>query len=176
MTLTEHYKNNRPLLYSILTGLFYFLFCLSLDFGDGTKVLFMTLMIFLPGLTFPLATCYYKTSDHSYSVIQKVSHLLLSVAIYHGSVWIFSGEGQIKYITVPAGFVGSLTFLLVIKYILNKNISLIQILLASIFSGLTFLQYELGGRQGLLMGISVFLWTIINGLTLNFEYRKTTYR
>jgi hypothetical protein len=176
MTLTDQYKNNRPLLNSILTGLFYFLFCWSLDFGDGTKGLFMTLMLFLPGLTFPLTTCYYKTSDKSYSDIRRVSHLLLSVAIYHGSVWLFSGEGRIKYITVLAGLVGSLAFLLVTKYILKKNISLIQILLASILSALAFLQYELNGRQGLFMGISVFLWTIINGLTLNIEYRKATYR
>lgn len=176
MTLTDQYKNNRPLLNSVLIGLFYFLFCCSLDFGDGTKGLFMTLMLFLPGLTFPLTTCHYKNSVNSYSDIQRVSHLLLSVAIYHGSVWLYSGEGRIKYITVLAGLVGSLTFLLVTKYILKKNISLIQILLASILSGLAFLQYELNGRQGLLMGISVFLWTIINGLTLNVEYRKATCR
>lgn len=176
MNWTNHYKNNRPLLNSILTGLFYLLFCCSLDFGDATKSVFMILMLFLPGLTFPLTTCYYKTSNTIYPDILKISHLILSVAIYHGSVWLFSGGGRIKNITVLAGLLGSLMFLLATKYMLKKNITFIQILLASILSGLSFLQYEMNGRQGLFMGISVFLWMIINGITLNVEYRKATYR
>ncbi|MBK9256610.1 MAG: hypothetical protein IPM42_14065 [Saprospiraceae bacterium] len=159
-----------------MTGFFYFIFCWSLDLGDGTKVIFMTLMLFLPGLTFPLTTSYYKTTNTSLSDIRKISHLTLSVLIYHGSVWLFSGEGRIKYITVLAGLLGSLTFLLATKYILKNNISLIRILLTSVLSGLAFLQYEWNGRQGLYIGISVFLWTLINGLTLNVEYRKATYR
>jgi hypothetical protein len=170
MNWTEEYKNNSPLLNSIMTGLFYFLFCWSLDFGDGTKGLFMTLMLFLPGLTFPLTTCYFKTTNTD---IQRISHLVLSVIIYHGSVWLFSGEGRIKYVTVLAGLLGSFLFLLVTKYLLKKNFSFIQILLTSIGSGLAFLQYEVNGREGLFMGIAVFFWTIINGLSLNIEYRKS---
>lgn len=176
MNWTEKYKSNKPLLNSVLTGFFYFIFCWSLDFGDGTKGLFMTLMLFLPGLTFPLTTCYYKTTNTSYSDIQKISHLVLSVIIYHGGVWLFSGEGRIKYITVLAGLLGSLFFLLLTKYLLKKNISLFQISLTSIGSGLVFLQYEMNGRQGFFMGISILLWTLVNGLSLNIEYRKATYR
>jgi hypothetical protein len=176
MKWKDQYKNNRPLLNSILAGLFYFLFCWSIDFGDATKGLFMTLMLFLPGLTFPLTTCYYKTEKNSYSDIQRISHLILSVAIYHGSVWLFSGEGLIKYITVLAGFFGSLVFLIVTKYLLKKEISFVQIILTSILSGLAFLQYEINGRQGIFMGIAVFLWTTINGLSLNIEYKKVIYR
>lgn len=174
MNWTDQYKNNRPLIHSLFTGLFYLLFCWSLDFGEGTKVLFMTLMLFLPGLTFPLTTCYYKTTITTYSGIQRISHLVLSVVIYYGSVWLFSGEGSVKYIAVLAGFLGSLLFLLVTKYLLKKNISFFQILLTSIMSGLAFLQYEVNERQGLFMGIAVFLWTIINGLCINVEYRKNT--
>jgi hypothetical protein len=176
MNWTDQYKSNRPLLNSLLTGMFYFGFSWSLDFGDGTKGLFMTLMLFLPGLTFPLTTSYYKTTNSSFSEIRKISHLALSIIIYHGSVWLFSGEGRIKYITVLAGLLGSLTFLLATKYILKINISLIRVLLTSVLSGLAFLQYEWNGRQGLVMGISIFLWTLLNGLTLNVEYRKATYR
>lgn len=60
MKLAEQYKNNRPLLNSVLTGLFYFIFCWSLDFADGIGVLFMKLMLFLPGLTFPLTSAIIK--------------------------------------------------------------------------------------------------------------------
>lgn len=175
MNWTDQYKNNRPLLNSILAGLFYFLFCWSIDFGDATKGLFMTLMLFLPGLTFPLTTCYYKTEKISYSDIRRIGHIILSVAIYHGSVWLFTGEGRIKYITVLAGFLGSLLFLIVTKYLLKKKISFVQILLTSILSGLAFLQYEINRPEGLFLGLAVFLWTFVNGLILNIEYRKATY-
>ncbi len=172
MKWTDQYRNNIPLLNSILTGLFYLIFCWSIDFGDVTKVLFMTLMLFLPGLTFPLTTCYYKNGNITYTDLQKVSHLILSVGIYHGSVWLFSGEGRIKYITVLAGLLGSLLFLIVTKYLLRKKISFTQIIFTSVLSGLAFFQYEVNGGQGIFMGIAVFLWTIINGLSLNFEYKK----
>src|SRR5690349_19202260 len=100
MNWTDQYKNNKPLLNSVIAGLIYFLFCWSIDFGDTTKGLFMASMLFLPGLTFPLTTCYYKTEKISYSDGRRIGHLALAVAIYHGSVWLFSGEGRIKYITV----------------------------------------------------------------------------
>jgi hypothetical protein len=176
MKWKDKYNKNKPLVNSILTGMFYFMFCWSIDFGDTTKGLFMVLMLFLPGLTFPLTTCYCKIDDIKYSDLNLLSHLILSVGIYHGSVWIFSGEGHVKYSTVLVGFLGSLLFLLVTKYLLKNEITLMKILLISILSGLTFLPYELIGRHGLLIGIAVFLWTVINGLTLNDEYRNASYR
>lgn len=176
MRWKDKYNKNRPLLNSILTGIFYFLFCWSIDYGDATKGIFMTLMLFLPGITFPLTTCYYKTINIKYSDLNRIIHLVLSVGIYHGSVWLFSGEGRIKYITILAGFIGSLLFLLVTKFLLKKEISLMKIVLISILSGLTFLPYEIIGRLGILMGLAVFLWTVINGMTLNDKFRKITYR
>lgn len=98
--------------------------------------------------------------------------MFLSVAIYHGSVWLFSGEGRIKYIAVIAGFLGSLFFLILTKYLLRKTISLTQILLTSIGGGLAFLPFELFEGEGLFMGVAVFLWTLVNGLSLNIEHRK----
>lgn len=172
MMWTQQYKNNRPLLNSIVMGLFYLFFCWSLEFGDGTKGVFITLMFFLPGVTFPLTTCYYKTPKSTVSEVQIIIHMVLSVIIYHGSVWLFSGEGLMKYMSVLAGFLGSLLFLLVTKFLLKRNISTFQILITSIASGLAFFQYELNGQHGIFMGIAVFFWTTINGLTLNIEYRK----
>ncbi|HEU5289092.1 MAG TPA: hypothetical protein VFU05_00525 [Cyclobacteriaceae bacterium] len=176
MKWTEQYRKNRPFINSLLTGVFYFLFCWSIDVGDATKGLFMTLMLFLPGLTFPLTTCYFRTENARYSDSVRIIHLALSVGIYHGSVWLFSGEGRIKYVTILAGLSGSLLFLFVTRYLLKKEIALVQIVLTSVLSGLAFLPYELIGRLGILMGVAVFLWTIVNGLTLNHEYREATYR
>jgi hypothetical protein len=175
MKWIENYKANRPLLNSIFSGIFYFLFCWSLDFGDATKGPFMTLMFFLPGLTFPLTTCYYKTNEIKYSDMIRILHIFLSSGIYYGSVWLYSGEGRVKFITILAGFLGSLLFMLVTKYLLKKEITIVKILLTSIISGLAFLPYELIGRLGMLTGLAVFIWTVINGMTLNDEYRKATY-
>jgi hypothetical protein len=166
------YHSNKPLINSILTGLFYFIFCWSIEFGDATQGLFMTLMLFLPGLTFPLVTCYYKTGNNKYTDMQRILHLILSVGIYHGSVWLFSGQGKIKCITILAGLLGSFFFLLVTKYLLKKEISIIQIIITSILSGLAFLPYELIWQLGTTIGLAVFLWTTINGLLLNHEYKK----
>ncbi|GAA3930838.1 hypothetical protein GCM10022406_15190 [Hymenobacter algoricola] len=176
MKWTDNYYKNRPLFNSILAGALYFLFCWSLDYGDLTKGLFMSLMLFLPGLTFPLTTCYYRTDNIKYSSFHRIIHFVLSVGIYHGSVWLFSAEGQIKYITILAGLLGSLLFQLLTKFILKKEITLTQIALTSLLSGLAFLPYELSERLGIFIGLAVFLWTITNGITLNKEYRKATYR
>lgn len=172
MNFIKHYNKNKPLVNSILTGLFYFVFCWSLEFSEGLKGVFISLMPFLPGMTFPLTTCYYKTELKSLSDFRKVIHFIISILIYHGSVWLFSGEGQFEFITVLAGLLGSFVFLIVTKYILKMNISFIQIILSSILSGLAFLQYEVNGRVGIYLGIAVCLWTIINGHFLNIEYRK----
>jgi hypothetical protein len=172
--IRQLYNDNKPLFYSFLTGLLYFLFCWSIDFGDESKMLFSILMMFLPGVTFPLATCYFDLNNRDERGARKYSHFILSVAIYHGSVWLFSGEGRIKYVTMLAGFTGSLLFLLTTKYLLKKKITWGQILVIALISGLSFLPYEvLINKPGLWLGIAVFSWTIVNGQLLNFAYRKS---
>ncbi|UTW64548.1 hypothetical protein KFE98_10535 [bacterium SCSIO 12741] len=157
-----------------MTGLFYFLFCWSLDFGDTSKGLFAGVMLFLPGITFPLTTSYYKLSNPN-SILQPFIHFVLSVGIYHGSVWLFSGEGRIKFITILAGFLGSLLFLLATKYLLKKRITLVQIAVTATLSGLAFLPYEWITRSEFLMGFAVFWWTVVNGFLLNLEYKKSSF-
>ena len=174
--IADIYKRNKPLINSILTGLFYFIFCWSLNSGDQTSLLFMILMQFLPGLTFPLTTCYFTLDNTKNKDKNKLLHLILSVGIYYGNVWLFSGEGRIKFITILAGFVGSLFFQIATKYLLKKNFNLVQITTVAILSGLAFLPFEFNKGHVVFLGLAVFLWTIINGQLLNFEYRKTTYR
>jgi hypothetical protein len=170
------YKKNKPLINSTLTGLFYLIFCWSLDLGDATSLLFMILMQFLPGLTFPLTTCYFNLNDTKNKTANKLLHLILSTGIYYGSIWLFSAEARIRFITVLAGFVGSLFFMIVTKYLLKKNLNLLNVGIVAVLSGLAFLPFELDKRHTIMMGLSIFLWTIINGLLLNIEYQKATYR
>ena len=157
-------------------GTLYFLFCWSIDFSETAKGSFMVLMMFLPGLTFPLTTCHFDASDKLANRARKLLHVLLSIAIYHSCVWLFSGESRVEFITILAGFVGSLFFQLITKYILKKDLSFVQIGFTAILSGFSFLPFELIGRESILMGVAVLLWTIANGLLLNHEYKKSTYR
>lgn len=170
------YEKNKPLFNSLLTGAFYFFLCWSVDSGDATKGLFVSLMLLLPGLTFPLTTCYFKGRSNSSSDVRILLHVVLSVGIYHGSAWLFSGEGQVKYITVLAGALGSLFFLVITKFLLNKQFSFTQIIFTSVLSGLAFLPYELIGQFGALMGLAIFLWTIANGSLLNLAYKRRRHR
>lgn len=171
MTQTTIYEKNKPLFNSLLTGAFYFFFCWSVDFENMTKGLFVALMLLLPGLTFPLATCYFRTHNKK-SDIRNLLHAILSIVIYHSCAWMFSGEDQVKYITVLAGFSGSLFFLLSTRYILKKQIDFIQIILTSILSGMAFLPYELISHSGSLIGLAIFLWTLFNGSLLNSAYKR----
>ncbi|MBO9702960.1 MAG: hypothetical protein J7604_22285 [Sporocytophaga sp.] len=169
MILKEFYNRNKPLINSIITGIIYFIFSWSVDFNEGIKVLFISVMMFLPGLTFPLVTTYYKLKGENKILI----HLILSVLIYHCSVWLFSGEGVIKYITIAAGIFGSLLYLIITKLILKRDISFIQIMITSLLSGLAFLPYELIGREGILIGLAILQWNIFNGIVLNHEFKRS---
>lgn len=172
--ITGTYIRNRPLINSLLSGLLYFVFTWSVDFSEGMKGLYMLLMLFLPGITFPLLTSYYNLPNDERTMMKLYLHIVLSVLIYHACVWLYTGEGRVQYITLAAGAVGSLLYLLVSKYILRKKLSLIVIVMVSILSGLVFLPYELQGeRLPLLLATAIFLWTLINGLLLNSEYRTS---
>lgn len=170
------YEKNKPLFNSLLTGGFYFFLCWSVDSGDAGKGLFVSLILLLPGLTFPLTTCYFKGRSNANSDVRILVHVVLSVGIYHGSAWLFSGEGQVRYITVLAGALGSMLFLVSTKFLLNKQFTFTQIILTSAVSGLAFLPYELIGQFGILMGLAIFIWTLANGSLLNLAYKRKRHR
>lgn len=172
--ITGTYIRNRPLFNSLFSGLLYFLFTWSIDFSEGMKGLYMLLMLFLPGITFPLLTSYYNLPNDERTMMKLYTHIVLSALIYHACVWLYTGEGRVHYITLAAGAVGSLLYLLISKYILRKKLPLIVIVMVSILSGLVFLPYELQGeRLPLLLATAIFLWTLINGLLLNSEYKTS---
>jgi hypothetical protein len=172
MNWKSRYKNNRPLVNSIFAGVFYFLFCWSLEFIDAAKLPFILVMPYLPGLTFPLTTCYFKTVTNSLTVIQKISHLTLSISIYFGSVWLTSGEKRMDTRIGVAGFLGSVLFLIATKYLLRKKISHFHILGISVLSGLAFLLCAINKSNSFYLGLAMLLWTFFNGLILNVEYKK----
>lgn len=135
----------------------------------------MALIILLPGLSFPLTTCYFKSGNIKTTVLQRIIHFILSLGIYQIIVFLFyidyNGAGQIKYTSIFAGFLGSLLFLSATKYMLKKEISFTQTGMTSVLSGLAFLPFAMFGRHGILMGLAVLLWTVINGHLLNQEYK-----
>lgn len=165
------YQENKPLFNSLMMGILYFLLSMSVGISEGAKGLFMGSMIFLPGVSFPLTTCYYDDKGVLELGLKQILHVLVSVIIYHGCVWIYSGDRGMNFMAVLAGFLGSLLFMLSTKYILKKQISIFQILLVAILSGLAFINDELLSNEKI-TGLALFLWTVINGILMNYEFRK----
>ena len=163
-----NYYKNKPLYNSIISGVIYFLFSWSVDFMEITKAPFMVLMFFLPGLTFPLLTCYLKRDYTNYSNIQFIIHLILSILIYYGSVYLF-----IEISSVFGGIMGSLFFQLETKILLKKAITWKQIITTCLLSGIGFIPYQFINHYGVSIGIGILLWTILNGHLLNNAYKKT---
>jgi len=132
-----------------------------------TKAPFMVLMFFLPGLTFPALTCYFNSSYSNYSKIKIVLHLVLSILIYYGSVYLF-----IEISSILGGIIGSLFFQLETKMLIKKAITWKQIIITCLLSGIGFIPYQFLNHYGISIGIGVLIWTILNGNLLNNKYKK----
>ena len=155
-------------IYSIACGLFYFVFSISAEYGDGGKQAFVILMLFLPGVTFPIGTSYFNLSRLKNVELRIFFHFMLSVMLYHGTVWVSSLERKIDSIIVMDGFVGSLFYLIITMIIMSVRMKTLEILLISIISGLAFLPFAFIDNSITNCGIGVFIWTIANGVYLNY--------
>lgn len=162
------YRKNKPLINALISGTIYGLFCWSIDFSESIKEMFISLMFFFPGITFPLFTSYFKLKDKEFRII---THIILSILIYIASVYLYTGEGRIEYITVAAGAMGAFLYLFVTKLILYKEITFAHILIFTLISGASFLPYELLGRTSIYLGLAVLIWTTANGLLMNQVYK-----
>lgn len=180
MTLKDQFTQNKPLVYSVLSGLIYLLMHASMDFGGASVGILLLLLIVLPGITFPLTTAYYDSGNTVNSLVKKIIHFVLSLAIYLLIFLLFYMDytegGTSTYLIIFAGLFGSLLFQVLTKYLLKKEITWVQIIITATLSGLVLLPFLLFGRHGVLLGLAVFLWITINGFLLNAEYKKTTFQ
>lgn len=165
------YAANKPLYNSVLFGCFYCIFTLGLD-NEKLGLLYVIVMLFLPGITFPLSTTYFQLPKMERLEIRITAHFLLSIGIYYGAVWLFSADGPYSYFQVLAGFSGSLLYLLCTRFLLYPQMPVLGILATSALSGMSFLLVELMARGRLPLGLSIFLWTIVNGFFMNKEWKR----
>ncbi len=166
-------KDNLPIVSTAITGLFYLILGWNGSKSLEGRELFFGLTAILPGFTFPITTTYFNLG----STIQKLKiglHLLYSVALYYGIVWltIASKDGALW---VLVGLIGSLLYLIPTKLILKKKLTYLQIFIGSILSGLIYLPttFLILSKDPLYYGILILLWTVINGVILNIEYRRS---
>ncbi|OYU80202.1 MAG: hypothetical protein CFE23_10825 [Flavobacterium sp. BFFFF1] len=160
------FKANKALFNSVVVGLLYLLLFWLRGIGDSPEPLFSMVMLFLPGITFPISTTYFNVEKESEGKI--VLHFLMSVATYHGGVWLFSAAGRMALAALFSGSLGSLVYLLGTKYILKKRLRISSILITSVLSGMVFIPYAFFDESSLNVGIAVCLWMIVNGLLLNY--------
>jgi hypothetical protein len=159
------YIRNRQLINSILMGVFYLLFSWFADLSDLFFAPYAVLMQFMPGLTFPLTTTF-PIETREFKSNQRILLIIFSVGIYHGSVWVFSGHLQMKYLSILAGLVGSIGYLTTSRLLLKYPLSNTEIISIGVLSGLAFLPFAiLGGYT--LVGFAIAIWTIVNGYLLN---------
>lgn len=169
MNFFQHHQKNKPLWNSVFMGLFYFEFA-WLSVYESVATLFLSTMLFLPGITFPLTTCYYQSKTNTVSRYQKWIHFVCSVGIYHGSCWIFSKFGTIYQIA--SGMIGAFFFLIATKYILNKNIPFSHIFIGTILGGISFIPCIFFGRI-MILSVCLLLWTIFIGYLINLEFKSS---
>jgi hypothetical protein len=123
MTLNNRYHQNKPLFYAILNGVFYFFLHWSMDFGAASQGFLVTMMMFMPGITFPLITSYFKSGNHNIATPKYIIHFVLSLVVYlivSFVVYLDTQNALIIFSSMFAGFLGSFLFLLLTKYLLKK--------------------------------------------------------
>lgn len=160
-------KKNTPLLSSVVFGVFYFLLTAGAHFSRSILELFIFLMLFLPGLTFPFSTFAFSSMSFRYHEIRIVLFIILSVADYYAMVWLYSGEGYYSFLPAAAGFLGALLYHLAAKLLLNAPGALWKIFVTALLSGAAFLPYVFSQSNLLLLGMALLLWTVINGWLIN---------
>lgn len=154
-------------------GIMYLLLSWSMSKSNWLDGVFIITMLYLPGVIFPLLTTIpIRESDNKLK--WRILHILLSVLIFYGSVWIFSGHVhlQLKYISILAGFIGSVVYLITTWILYNYLFSNAEISIIGLLSGLAFLSFELFGGLPL-VGLAVSLWIIFNGYLLNLKHKTT---
>ena len=161
---------NRIVKNSLIFGLIYFFIALSLDFTDNLFIVFAVFFQFLPGISFPISTTNYRQLE--IPKIKIIFHVLISLLVYYGNVWIYSFERSFNFSPILAGFFGSFFYLTTSMYILNLKIKWTKTLTVALLSGIAFLPNILLNGNGTSIGLAILIWTILNGI-LMYRTQKT---
>jgi hypothetical protein len=159
-----NYKNifkNKIFINSGIFGILYFMLSLSIDFIDTFKVFFIIFMQFLPGLTFPIFTTYYKKTKTSN--VNIALHIILSIFIYYSNVWVYSYERSFEYSPIFAGLIGSLFYQILTKYLLKLETKSFEIIIVALISGIGFIPTIILNGNGFSIGFAILIWTLFNG-------------
>ena len=160
-------KNNKPILFGLIGGIMFFILCYLSKSNDETFIIFFYTMFFLPGITFPISTSYFRLENLNKKKLRIALHLIISIVIYYGSVRVFNLENKYDWITVFSGFIGSFLYLISTKLILKLRLKFSHIILAPVISAMSFLPYEIWSNNIKLLGLAILVWTITNSMIIN---------
>ncbi|MBG8555555.1 hypothetical protein [Hymenobacter guriensis] len=146
---------------SFLTATFYFILASLVEYSETAKEVFSTLMLFLPGLTFPLASTNLYSKFPNINPILLITHCFCSILIYHGAVWAYSAEQEYFLMPLVGGFAGSFAYSIVTILLLKAPLEKSNVMLAALASGLVFIPY-LSFHNMIALGFALFSWTMIN--------------
>lgn len=164
MTLDEFVRKWKVLVNCVAWGSLYtFLYWLGWNAKEAIGFLF--LLLILPGMIFPASTSYKASYIKRFSFLLKSFHFLLSVGLYilivqHTLRSAFDYTSLMIY-----GFTGSYLYLLMTKWLLKFPIPYGLVICTAVISGVTMLLAP--------TGLSFFLWTVVNGFSINYSIIKT---
>jgi hypothetical protein len=172
------FMDNKPMIGACITGIFYF-FTFSAVFVSQSGYLFV--LIYLPGITFPLVTSYFNTRHLKNRVLFICGHFVFSILLYVFCLILFLSGADTGISFIISGLIGSLVYLTVSKS-LYKEIIEKHLFVAVVLSGIVFLPLIVSSRGigalgqmwgAISMGFGIFAWTVINGYVLNSAYKKS---
>ena len=168
------YSSHYPLINSIILSFIYLITCL-----DDSNQSFFILILFGPGILFPVLTSYYSLPKLEYKVIRIISHLILSILIYYLAMSIMLqgshyGNNDDVFRSITAGFIGSLFYLLASILLLNMKLNFFLVFACSILSGLSFSVINQGvfSDGPIDTAVPFIFWTILNGAVINFQKKE----
>ncbi|QHS59564.1 hypothetical protein [Chitinophaga agri] len=157
----------------LFTTLFYLFFTLLGEGDDTFKQQWLMALIFLPGILFPLLTCdYRKLAPAGSRITMLIIHITLSIAIYLFGAGIWSLGVEWRWAGVVAGVWGSFAYRVLTHYLLEMELSMVQMLIAGLLSGLSFAPPGIFTERGWAVGYAVTLWTLVNGGMMLYNGRE----
>ena len=118
---------------------------------------------FIPGLIFPFLTTNYKNSKRS----KIIMHIIIAFLIYFAVFALYLQADRTNQLLEIGGFLGSLFYQLLTKYIFKTSSSYKLIFLIALLSGIAFLPTYYIYRSFPVIGFDLLVWTIFNGIVAN---------
>ncbi len=152
----------RTIFYFTIFGSYWFLPLFSAFGVNGGQEIFLTSYYFFPGIVIPTLTLFLF---QKFRERMALIYLSLNFFLYLTIIWMFSMEGSWSPLLYITPFFGALSFLLLTKMLVVKDLKYNAIVMFSLLTvpGFVVLGYY---NEPFILSLSCFLWTFSVGQAL----------